>query len=272
MPRGVYIRKPFSEQHKRNMSESQKGKTPSEETKQRLAKSQIGHIGYMKGKKFSEETKQKMSIAQKGKIVSEETKRKLSEAKKGKKGKPLSEEHKKKISNTCKGKQHTVETRQKISKENKGKHLSEETKRKISERQKGKHFSEETKQKMSEAKKGKKRKPFSEETKRKIRLSAIKRIEKNRLNGNQLCPSHNPKSIPIIEEYGKANCYSFQHAENGGEYFIEDLGYWVDGYDKIRNVVIEYYERAHKNKVDRDERRKQEIMNHLNCEFIEIKE
>ena len=70
MPRGVYIRKPFSEQHKRNMSESQKGKTPSEETKQRLAKSQIGHIGYMKGKKFSEETKQKMSIAQKGKIVS----------------------------------------------------------------------------------------------------------------------------------------------------------------------------------------------------------
>jgi len=37
-------------------------------------------------------------------------------------------------------------------------------------------------------------------------------------------------------------------------------------------VVIEYYEKAHKNNINKDERRKQEIINFLNCEFIEIKE
>ena len=160
-----------------------------------------------------------------------------------------------------------------------GKHHSEEAKIEMTKGKKGKirkPFSKETKRKMSEAHKGENNPMFgkhhSEETRRKMRLSAIKRIEQNNLDGNQLCPAYNPKSIPIIEEYGKANGYSFQYAENGGEHFIKDLGYWVDVYDKTKNVVVEYYERAHKNKVDRDEIRKQEIINHLNCEFIEIRE
>jgi len=70
-----------------------------------------------------------------------------------------------------------------------------------------------------------KKKPFSEETKQKIRLSAIKRIEKCKFNGTRMVPSYNPKSIPIIEEFGKANGYNFQHAENGGEFYIKTLGY-----------------------------------------------
>jgi len=113
---------------------------------------------------------------------------------------------------------------------------------------------------------------LSDEHKRKLRIAAIKRIEENKLNGNQLCPSYNPIACKTIDEYGKANGYSFQHAENGGEFRILELGYWVDGYDKTRNVVIEYYEKAHKNNINKDERRKQEIINFLNCEFIEIKE
>ena len=40
-----------------------------------------------------------------------------------------------------------------------------------------------------------------------------------------MVPSYNPKSIPIIEEFGKANGYNFQHAENGGEFYIKTLGY-----------------------------------------------
>ena|SRR3972149_7279274 len=102
---------------------------------------------------------------------------------------------------------------------------TEEIKRKISESQTGKILSEETKRKISEAIKGKKKKPFSEETKQKIRLSAIKRIEKCKFNGTRMVPSYNPKSIPIIEEFGKANGYNFQHAENGGEFYIKTLGY-----------------------------------------------
>jgi len=85
---------------------------------------------------------------------------------------------------------------------------------------------------------------------------------------------YNSKSISIIEEYAKINGYNFQHAENGGEYFIKELGYWVDGYDKDKNVVIEYCE-GHHNQPKRhlkDEKRKQEIINYLNCEFIEIRE
>src|SRR3972149_3864410 len=102
--------------------------------------------------------------------------------------------------------------------------FTKEHKKKISKSLKGKKKSAETRLKISESKTGKKRKPFSEETKKKLRLSAIKRIEKNKLNGNQLVPGYNPNSIPIIEEYGKINGYNFQHAENGGEYYSKDLG------------------------------------------------
>ena len=170
----------------------------------------------------------------------------------------------------------TEEARKNMSESHKGKPLSEEHKQKISETLKGsipwnrgKQLSEEHRKSISKARKGIK---FSEEHKRKMRLAAIKRIEQNKLDGNQFYPRFNSNACKLIEEYGKANGYNFQHAESGGEYFIEELGYWVDGYDKTRNVVIEYYEKAHKNNINKDERRKQEIINFLNCEFIEIKE
>ena len=57
---------------------------------------------------------------------------------------------------------------------------------------------------------------------------------------------------------------------NGGEFHIKEMGYWVDGYDSDKNVVVEYYEKAHKRTTERDARRKQEIVDHLGCEFIEI--
>ena len=63
-----------------------------------------------------------------------------------------------------------------------------------------------------------------------------------------------------------------QHAENGGEYHIKELGYWVDGYSEEKNIVIEYYESFHEKQKERDERRKQEIIEFLGCKFIEIKE
>lgn len=49
-----------------------------------------------------------------------------------------------------------------------GKHISEETRRKMSIAKKGKHRSEEACRKISEGKTGKKRKPFSEEHRRKL--------------------------------------------------------------------------------------------------------
>jgi hypothetical protein len=66
----------------------------------------------------------------------------------------------------------------------------------------------------------------------------------------------------------------FQHALNGGEYHIKELGYWIDGYDKHQNVVIEYDEYNHwhrKNRI-KDENRRKEIIDFLKCKFILITE
>lgn len=64
----------------------------------------------------------------------------------------------------------------------KGKHLSEGMKAKISAANKGKHRSEETRLKISAAKKGKKRAPFSEETRLKMKISALRRWSRRKAN------------------------------------------------------------------------------------------
>jgi hypothetical protein len=112
-------------------------------------------------------------------------------------------------------------------------------------------------------------KVHTEEYKRNRRIQTIKRIE---ILKGKISPNYNPIACKIIDEYGKKNGYNFQHAENGGEYHIKELGYWVDGYDKEKNVVIEYYENKHNRYKERDEKRKQEIKKLLKCKFIEIKE
>jgi hypothetical protein len=88
----------ITEETKRRISESLKGSVPwnrgltgihSEESKKKIS---ITH----KGKKLSEEHKKKIGTGNKGKIVSEETKKKMSELHKGKKH---TEETKEKLSN-----------------------------------------------------------------------------------------------------------------------------------------------------------------------------
>jgi len=55
-----------------------------------------------------------------------------------------------------------------------------------------------------------------------------------------------------------------------GEFYVEGLGYWVDGYDVEKNVVIEVDEPSHRYKKDRDTKRQREIEKHLNCKFVRI--
>lgn len=188
-------------------------------------------------------------------------------------------EHKRKLSNALKGRKFSREWKRRISEANKGhtfgmkgKFHSNETRHKMSVAGKERKFSDETKRKISIALKGRKREPLSKETKRKLRLSAIQRIERDRLNGNQLIPRFNSIACQLIDEYGKQHGYNFQHPMNGGEFHIKELGYWVDGYDKTQNVVIEYYERRHLNHIEKDEQRKQEIIKHLGCKFIVLNE
>ena len=183
------------------------------------------------------------------------------------------------------GNRHSDETRKKMSEcrrghknsmfgrtgVNYGKTFSEQHKNKISQSLKGRTFSDEHRRKLKENHKGMLNKKHTISAKQKMRLVTIKRIEQHKFNGGQLIPGYNSLSIPILE--AKANelgIPDLQHAENGGEFQV--CGYFVDGYSPSKNIVIEYYELFHEKQEERDELRKQEIMNHLGCKFIEIKE
>lgn len=101
--------------------------------------------------------------------------------------------------------------------------------------------------------------------------------EKIRKSGayKSLFPNYNVDSISIIDEYGKQHGYDFQHAENGGEYYVSGLGYYLDGYDVKNNVAIEIDEAHHFDKrgnlKNRDIKRQTEIEELLNCKFIRIR-
>lgn len=182
------------------------------------------------------------------------------------------------------GKHHTKDAKKKISdaergekNHNYGKPMAEETKMKLYIANKGRKHTEETIKRMKIAQGGKNNPSYG----RRGELSPIygdknpsKRAEVRKklreLRLNQVMPNFNPDACKIIDEYGKKHVYNFQHALNGGE--ISIIGYSADGYDIKRNVVIEYLEKHHeksKNK-KKDKKRKQNIIDHLNCKFIEI--
>jgi len=89
MPKGVYQRKPITEEHKRKISEGlqgnqnwkyRKNRKHSEESKKKISEShkRIGSKPSFKGYKHTKESRKKMSESHKGRKRSEETKRKMS--------------------------------------------------------------------------------------------------------------------------------------------------------------------------------------------------
>lgn len=83
----------------------------------------------------------------------------------------------------------------------------------------------------------------------------------------------NPEACKIIKEYGKKYGYNFHTGEDGPEYVCKS-GYFADGYDKERNVWIEYDEPHHfvgKTLRDRDIKRQEIIIKELNCKLIRIR-
>jgi hypothetical protein len=113
-----------SEYVKQKMSKSHRGTPLSKEHKRRISEGQKGRVGGFKGKKHTKETIKKMSDFKKGKSMSEEAKAKLSETRK-------KHSHiinpKKNLGDGMLGKNHSEETLEKM----RGQKRSEETKEKM---------------------------------------------------------------------------------------------------------------------------------------------
>jgi hypothetical protein len=198
---------------------------------------------------------------------------------------------------------HSLESREKMSNTRRGMKLSDDHKnsiregvinseshklsvkdpnrnKRISDKLKGKIFSLETKIKMSENHadiSGDKNPSKRPEVRRKLRLKMIERIDSNlQIFGKNIVPFFNVKGCEFFDKLMiEKNCH-IKHALNGGEYFIKDLGYWVDGYDEENNIVYEWDERHHYdvygNLLEKDVIRQKEIEDYLKCRFIRIKQ
>lgn len=108
-----------------------------------------------------------------------------------------------------------------------------------------------------------------------IRKKFLKRLEENINNGYQISPSFNSTFCDILDKMMEEKNIFIQHAMNGGEFYIKELGYWLDGYDKINNIAYEFDEKHHfvkGNLREKDVIRQEEIEKFLGCKFIRIKD
>lgn len=195
-----------------------------------------------------------------------------------KKGIPLTEEHKKNLSislnNSEKFKESmkNEERNKKIAESkigNKNPAKREDVRKKIGESNKGNtcwckgltKFTDERLAiigiKTSLRKKGKK---DSKETKRKKKIAAANRI----LRDKQL-PAIGLNETKLLDEQEKIN-----HCKIIRQYYIKELGTWLDGYCKETNTVYEVYEKIHDKNVQKDLQRENDICNLLGSDFIII--
>lgn len=115
-------------------------------------------------------------------------------------------------------------------------------------------------------------KKHTEETKRKIKKSAVDYFV-DHLN---VKPRYNKTACAFIDKLNEKYDLNLIHAENGGEKYVS--GYFVDGYDKEKNIVFEYDEKQHYKDVyknilkQRDIDRQNEIIKELGCKFFRYNE
>ena len=86
-------------------------------------------------------------------------------------------------------------------------------------------------------------------------------------------PKYNKNACDIFEDINKSLGWNLQYATNGKEHKI--IGYFLDAYDKDKNIVVEYDEPHHYYKDGtmrkKDIRRQEDIVKHLNCKFYRIR-
>ena len=183
------------------------------------------------------------------------------------KGRTTSDETKKKIRQKMSGVNHPHFGK---PGKNLGRKFTTEHRRKISESQKGRPWPDEIREKMLTIFK-------SEDHKIRARRGAIKRVARERLNGSLTNRSYNPEACAFFNDLSRRLEWNLQHAENGGE--VECVGYFLDAYDRERNIVVEYDESHHYNLIDgewvlreKDVVRMNEVVKHLGCTFFRYNE
>jgi hypothetical protein len=193
-----------------------------------------------------------------GKHHTEETKQKMSEIHKGKNYGKVGENHPLygKRGKLCHwfGKTHSLETKEKLSKQKIGIPMSEDFRKKCIKRQTGK--------------------TPTDDTKRKMRISKINYIIKE--NGG-ICPMFNKDAIGYFSKLETERNWNGRYAtKENGEYYLQELGYFVDYYEPNLNVVIEYDEPRHYytdgQLKPKDKKRMNEIISHLHCKFYRYNE
>lgn len=110
------------------------------------------------------------------------------------------------------------------------------------------------------------------ETRKKLRLILVNKLK---MIDKKFHPPYNKKGCEYFNKLMEETGIEIQHAENGGEFHIEELGYWVDGYDKENNTVYEWDEKSHYVNGELKEKdiiRQNNIEKFLNCKFIRIRE
>ncbi len=150
--------------------------------------------------------------------------------------------------------------------------LSEETKNRISKSNTGKICSDKQKLIVSKANKGK---IVSSETKRKMRLEAIKRVEQQ---VGKYHPNYSKIACEYFKKFDEENNTKGRYAiYGGGEFYIEELGYWVDYINFDKKLIIEWDDEVHHYKngklIEKDIVKQQEIQNLFpEFEFRRIRE
>ena len=196
----------------------------------------------------SEESRKKMAETKSGGILTDSHKAKI------KLGMINSEKHKVAVKNTTRNKN-------------------------ISDKAKGRRPSLETRKKMSKNHadiSGDKNPSKRPDVKLKLRLKLIERLSENlNSDGKVIIPFFNKRACEYFDKIMiEKNC-KIRHALNGGEFYIKELGYFLDGYDAENNIAYEWDESHHficDEYTEKDIIRQNEIILLLGCKFIRIKQ
>ena len=282
------------------------GKHVSDDVKKVLSIKNSGENGYWYGKHLTDETKEKIRQKQIGKYVGEKNPMygvdmfKLIEDRYGiEKVKEIKNKISKSVSgekNPFYGKRHTEEVKKHLKEINSSKEVITRNKsddfrkkvsdglknsdkfKKVKEYRKTKEYSDIQSKRIKNSEAFKKSHTSDEYRKKRRLITCNQIINLRDISGNKkaFMPMFNKKACEYFNKLMEEKNINIQHAMNGGEYAIPELGYFVDGYDKENNVVYEFDENYHYlpngELRECDKKRQKEIEDFLKCKFIRIKE